>query len=128
MASSNRASPTWQEILANILRLEESRGFEDRAVVGGLDKFLQQWSAAMKESSADTALIKNLDRKPYAEMAKGERRRWSQRWNIYLEDYSSQNEPPGNEQPQNQPSPKHKNTATHLMQGLSYEYLNLGRG
>ena len=112
MASSNRASPTWQEILANILRLEESRGFEDRAVVGGLDKFVRQWSAAMKESSVDPALIVHLDKKPYAKMAKGERRRWFQRWNIYLKDYSPQNEPPRNEQAKTQPIPIKKNTAT----------------
>ncbi len=84
MASSNRASPTWQEILSNILRLEESRSFDNRAVVGGLDKFLLRWSGSISESLEDPALVQQLTTLPYASMSQDDRRIWAQRWRAIL--------------------------------------------
>ena len=80
MASSNRASSTWQNNLNDILRLEESRGFDDWAVVGGLDKFIERWSAEIIESLGDAALAQRLTKGTYALMSQEERRLWAQRW------------------------------------------------
>ncbi|PKB73131.1 MAG: hypothetical protein BZY75_03490 [SAR202 cluster bacterium Io17-Chloro-G7] len=85
MASSNRASPTWQESLSNIMRLEESRSFDNGAVVGGLDKFLLRWSGSMSESLEDPALVQPLTTSSYASMSREERRIWVERWRAVLD-------------------------------------------
>lgn len=84
MASSNRASPTWRDSLSKILRLEESLGYDDRAVIGGLDKFVQRWSTEMNESLGSPELIEQLTDGPYALMSQEERRLWSLRWHDFL--------------------------------------------
>lgn len=104
MTTSNRASPTWQDRLSNILRLEESRGFDDRTVIGGLDKFLEQWSTGIRESLGDSALVRELTGIPYAEMSQEKRRLWSQHWLAVLGDKSPENEP-GEREPEVAPTP-----------------------
>ena len=47
MVSQPETTPTWLLPFRNILRLEEERGFDNGAVLGGLDKFLQRWSSDM---------------------------------------------------------------------------------
>ena len=46
------------EALGQILRLERERGFEDRAVVGGLDRFLDQWR--QESAASDTGAVATL--------------------------------------------------------------------
>ena len=93
MASSNRTPTSWQDILSNILRMEESRGFEDRAVVGGLDKFVQRWSTEMADSLGEPALVKQLTQMPYALMSQEERRLWGQHWRALLGSRPPENKP-----------------------------------
>ena len=40
MAVQPTGAPSWVAAFQNILNLEESRGFDNKAVMGGLDKFL----------------------------------------------------------------------------------------
>ena len=84
MASSQRGSPPWQGSLRNILLLEESRGFDDRAVVGGLDKFIQRWSKAMVEHLGSSPQTGQLVEASYAAMQAEERRAWAGRWRAAL--------------------------------------------
>ncbi len=92
MTPAKQDSPPWQDILGNILRLEESRGFDDHAVVGGLDKFVQRWAAEMAGHLANPALIEQLTVASYAGMSPEERRRWTSRWRAALAE--SQREAP----------------------------------
>ena len=86
MAPAGSGSPTWRDSLRNILRLEESRGFDDRAVVGGLDKFLQRWSSEMAALVAGGDLAEQLTGRPYSRMSPEERRQWAGEWQAVLND------------------------------------------
>ena len=86
MAPAGTGSPTWRDSLRNILRLEESRGFDDRAVVGGLDKFLQRWSSEMAALVAGGDLAEQLTGRPYSRMSPEERRQWAGKWQAVLND------------------------------------------
>ena len=78
------SSPAWQDSLRNILLLEESRGFDDRTVVGGLDKFIQRWSEAMSEHLGTPELTGQLTGSSYARMSSEERLAWAGRWRAAL--------------------------------------------
>ena len=56
--------------LANILRLERQQGFQDRAVMGGLDAFLRRWSDELS-SLPQTGVA-------YSDMNTEQRKRWAE--------------------------------------------------
>ncbi|MCH7606664.1 MAG: ATP-dependent DNA helicase RecG [Chloroflexi bacterium] len=85
MAVSKQDSSAWPDRLRNILKLEESRGFDDHAVVGGLDRFLQHWAGEMAGHLKEPALVRQLTGSSYASMSAEERRRWSERWREVLQ-------------------------------------------
>ncbi len=85
MAPAGGSSPSWRDSLRNILRLEESRGFDDRVVVGGLDKFLQRRSADMASVDAARDLVQQLTGRPYSEMSPADRRQWAGKWQVVLD-------------------------------------------
>ena len=85
MAPSSNGSPSWQDSLRNILHLEETRGFDNRAVVGGLDKFLQRWSQAMASHLGDAALVQQLAEPSYGLMSPEQRRHWVGSWRAVLD-------------------------------------------
>ena len=85
MAPTSNGSPTWRDTLRNILRLEESRGFDNRAVVGGLDKFLERWSPTMASDLADPALVHQLTEPSYGLMSPEQRRQWAGGWRAILD-------------------------------------------
>ena len=61
MAVSTRSrQPARLEALERILRLEAERGYDDRAVMGGLDRFLAGWRRELEEAG-DTRALKGLD-------------------------------------------------------------------
>ena len=76
-----RASRT--ETFHRILRLEEERGYDDRAVMGGLDRFLAAWRQEM-EGEPQAALLDHLTRLgvfqgSYASRTVEERGAWARR-------------------------------------------------
>ena len=85
MSPSRKGSSSWQDSLRNILELEESRGFDDRAVVGGLDKFVQRWTETIADQLDDPALFHQLTEAPYALMSAEERSLWLSRWSAMLD-------------------------------------------
>ncbi len=69
------------ESLRKILELEVQRDYSDKAVLGGLDKFLSSWSASIKRSLNSNTLAESLDKlhlsaPDYASLSKKERLRW----------------------------------------------------
>ena len=68
------------EPLRTILRLEQQRSYSDTSVLGGLDKFLLQWSKRYKRklSSTDRTSLKNLGLSPpvYSSLDKEKRKLW----------------------------------------------------
>ena len=71
--SSSRALPP--ESFRKILELEEGKGFNDSAVVGGVDRFLQRWAS-------DIAALGGGEGVPetYGGMTEEERRHWVRHW------------------------------------------------
>ena len=55
MAAPKSKAPPWSDAFRNILKLEESRGFNNTAVAGGLDKFVQRWSSDMAGQATDSS-------------------------------------------------------------------------
>ncbi len=69
------------ESLQAILELEREKGYTDRAVIGGLDKYLQRWAGKVKEEINDPALLRRfnelqLSNSDYRHWNLEQRRRW----------------------------------------------------
>lgn len=64
------------ERLAKIVRLEAERGYDNRAVVGGLENMLESWSAQAGESGIDRETIETVERrlKDYRRLSSESRR------------------------------------------------------
>ncbi len=62
-----------------VLELESRRGYDDRAVVGGLGRFLDRWRAELTEEEADSlpaSLTAALAQRRYHELSPELRERW----------------------------------------------------
>jgi len=84
MAAEKPNSSSWLDPFRSILRLEESHGFDDTAVVGGLDKFVEYWAEAMASQAGEPGLVQQLSKTPYAGMSPEERRLWAGGWRTAL--------------------------------------------
>jgi len=68
--------------LRKILELEQSKGYADTAVIGGLDRFLQNWSGSVMVSISSRRLLGRfrklgLDRPDYASLTREQRQQWA---------------------------------------------------
>ena len=90
MSSSKRGSLSWQESLRRILRLEESRGFDDRAVMGGLDQFVHRWAEQIATDLEAPQLPSQFNDTPYALMSAQDRRNWAEQWLTQLDNFSGE--------------------------------------
>jgi len=67
--------------LRKVLELEREKGYADRAVIGGLDKFLRRWASQAASSIATPRLLADfkklrLDDAKYASLNQEQRRKW----------------------------------------------------
>jgi ATP-dependent DNA helicase RecG len=67
--------------LRNVLELERRKGYTDRAVIGGLDKYLHKQAGQIRESINDPGLLSafnelSLARSNYGSYSVDERKRW----------------------------------------------------
>jgi ATP-dependent DNA helicase RecG len=67
--------------LRNVLELERRKGYADRAVIGGLDKYLHKQAGQIRENINNRQLLKgfdelNLARSNYGSCSVDERKRW----------------------------------------------------
>jgi ATP-dependent DNA helicase RecG len=67
--------------LRNVLELERRKGYTDRAVIGGLDKYLHKQAGQIRQSISDPQLLRgfdalNLARYDYGSQTIDERERW----------------------------------------------------
>lgn len=68
------------EPLRKVLELEHKKGYEDSAVIGGLDKFLRHWSSQVIGTITNRQLLSRFNKllKPdYASMTKQKRKQWT---------------------------------------------------
>ena len=121
MVSQPETSPTWLLPFRNILQLEEDHGFDNGAVWGGLDKFLQRWSPEMASHLKEPGSAEQLFHPDYASMSTEERREWTSAWRILLTldtedkglEASSGASPAAREQAASVPSPSAKSAGPH---------------
>jgi ATP-dependent DNA helicase RecG len=80
------------ESLRKILTLEKQHGYNNTAVFGGLDRFLQNWSASAVEAVKNPRLLgrfQKLFQTNYATMSSEQRAPWAQDVLKFLEDIES---------------------------------------
>ena len=65
----------------NILKLEESKGFQNTAVMGGLDRFLERNASTIADIAGDGDGIPSV---PYSDMTPSQRREWVGQWLVRL--------------------------------------------
>ena len=84
MASTPATASPWFQPFLNILKLEETHGFNDTAVMGGLDRFVQRWSKDMVGQAQNVRLARRLLAASYAGLSAEERRSWAEQWRSIL--------------------------------------------
>ena len=80
MTSSKAGQPDWADLFRKIADLEDSRGYADRAVSGGLDSFRKRWHeemAARAGGNENAPFLLHLD---YAGMSRSSRETWFGEW------------------------------------------------
>jgi hypothetical protein len=71
------ASSSWLETLERVLDLEQARGFNNRAVTGGVDRFIERWLDSLNDSLANAGAERFIRPGEYAGMSPDERQRWA---------------------------------------------------
>jgi ATP-dependent DNA helicase RecG len=83
--------------LRQILELEFKKGYNDTAVIGGLDRFLQRWSNNVKKSLNDPAPLKILSQictpPGYAALDKVQRKAWAEKTQKLLKTFANPSAP-----------------------------------
>jgi ATP-dependent DNA helicase RecG len=84
MASQHAKTPAWVEPFQKILELEETRGFDNTSVMGGLDRFISRWDDSMMAFVGDPTLAAHLVQVSYGQMPSAERGHWVGQWRALL--------------------------------------------
>ena len=69
----------------NILELERANGYNDKAVIGGMDGFVRLWSGSLTSFVAKHSADRYLIRPGYASITPEERAQWATQWLTLLE-------------------------------------------
>ncbi|PKB80407.1 MAG: hypothetical protein BZY88_08835 [SAR202 cluster bacterium Io17-Chloro-G9] len=80
MVSKPEITSAWLNPFRNILQIEEDHGFDNRAVVGGLDKFLERWAPDMALELESLHGADSLFHPAYSSMSPEGRREWASAW------------------------------------------------
>ncbi len=70
----------WPSIFRKIIGLEADRGFNNSAVWGGVDRFLERWQPDMEAQLGSHPDGRHLLDRAYGAMGRDEREEWAQRW------------------------------------------------
>jgi len=106
MATNRTDSSSWADKFHNILTLEESRGFDNKAVVGGLDKFVARFSERM--AAQDISDREFMLQEPYGSMSTKLRAQWVTQWREAL-----------SELPHPKQKPRHNTSSTRAPKSAS---------
>ena len=85
MASQQTKNPPWVEALRKILQLEAARDFDNTAVLGGLDRFVEHWAESITGFLANTEGVRSLLQASYSQFSPKERADWVDSWNLLLD-------------------------------------------
>ncbi|SVD25025.1 uncharacterized protein METZ01_LOCUS377879, partial [marine metagenome] len=85
MTSRPKIPISWVDSFRSILTMEESRGFDNKAVMGGLDRFIQTWAEEMAAQLGDGQAASGLLGTHYSGMTGEERGIWATEWRSFLD-------------------------------------------
>ena len=85
MTRQKANAPEFAGTLGKILALEHQRGYNDRAVQGGLDRFRELWQAEMAARAGETSDAPFLLLQSYSEMTAEQRAAWVRQWLVLIE-------------------------------------------
>ena len=85
MTQQSANLPVWAGALAKVLALESQRGYDDGAVIGGLDRFRKRWQADMTARVREASESAFLLQESYARMTPERRREWAAHWMRLIE-------------------------------------------
>ena len=77
MAAEPQSPPQWIELFGKILELEKLRGYNNSAVAGGVDRFIQHWAGPIAEYLEASSQTLDLVQVEYAPMSPEQRRHWA---------------------------------------------------
>ncbi len=80
MATRSNKAGDWSTTFRNILELERANGFNDRAVIGGMDSFVSRSPDAVRTRVSRAPTGRQLLRPRYAGMSTEERAQWASDW------------------------------------------------
>ena len=86
MPARSPKSEDWTQTFRNILELERSNGFNDRAVIGGLDSFVRLGTESMASYTGKSSEARQLLRPGYARMDGPQRAQWVEQWLTLLDE------------------------------------------
>lgn len=109
MPARSSKSEDWTRSFRNILELERSNGFNDRAVFGGLDSFIRLWAESMSSYTGKSPEARQLVRPGYARMDAPQRAQWVEQWLSLLE--GGHSPAPARPEPEVQSKPARANSA-----------------
>jgi ATP-dependent DNA helicase RecG len=84
MVSHQTNALPWVDPFSKILDLEEAHSFDNKAVVGGLDRFIERWADPMAAFAGDPRSAHDLVQASYGEMSPAERGQWVSRWRALM--------------------------------------------
>ena len=94
------------EALSKILAEESRRGYDNRTVIGGLDKFRERWQAEMAACVGQSSGAAFLLRQSYAGMPPEQREAWAGQWKRLVEGESvTRDQSPAPQPPEPSPRP-----------------------
>ena len=79
MTRPGTTQPDWAERFRRIIALESEHGYDDSAVIGGLDLFLRRWQADIQAQPSSLPDAPLLLRQDYSSMSPEQRRTWAAR-------------------------------------------------
>lgn len=80
MATRTPKTVDWVGSFRNILQLERANGYNDKAVIGGMDGFVRRWAESMTSFVKTSPQSRELIRPGYSGMNTSERREWVATW------------------------------------------------
>ena len=80
MTRAGTGQADWADLFRKIAGLEARNVYTDRAVIGGMDRFRQQWQAEMVSRADGDTQASFLLYRQYADMPRAERESWISGW------------------------------------------------
>ena len=112
------------EAFRRVLQLEAERGYQNRAVVGGLDRFLDRWRGDLTDDqvkSLSSTLSSTLAQRRYGKLSLEQRERWVYEALAALGDQAAVEATSENQPKQAVPKSQKSRAAKSLPEGISLD-------